>query len=164
MNCCTDVYHVCTNSIIRPYSVLLCSCHRDIDFSRDFPVFISDGIISEQPPKQRKGWYSISVEEEISKYYSWFYKQGNLKDWNPSMNGCHITYIAGNREKRIITSNDMKPFIGQKIQYSWRPVVMTNGETFWMDCWSKDLDTIRELLNLEVPKKFGYHITLGNLK
>lgn len=112
----------------------------------------------------RPGWWCLQVEQDISDYYNHLFRNGNVNGWRLPKNGPHITFIAGEKEARIVSQDDMKPYLDKQIPFCWNPVVMTDGRSFWLNCESSYLDSVRLWLGLEVPKKFGYHITLGNFK
>lgn len=80
------------------------------------------------------------------------------------MNGCHITFIAGNRECRIVSQDEILPYMGKSMWFEFDPIVYTNGETYWIDCQSEQLNQIRRDLQLGPKFRGKYHITLGNFK
>lgn len=109
---------------------------------------------------QKPGWFSLRLDNDFSYYYRWF----TWTKWNLPLNGCHITFIAGDRESRIVTLDEMKPYLEKEIWFEYDPIVYTNGESFWIDCQSEQLDQIRKNLNLGNRFRDKYHITLGNFK
>jgi len=109
---------------------------------------------------QQPGWYSLCLDEDFSLYYR---SQQGVK-WNLPLNGCHITFIAGDREKRVVTSEEMEPYMDETIDFEFDPIVMTNSESFWIECSSARLDSIRKELGLGNSFRGSYHITLGNTK
>lgn len=110
---------------------------------------------------QACGWFCVKVDDEISNYYNSFLKKGK-GGYNPCLNGAHITFIAGDREKRIVSESDMKDYLGMLIPFSYDNVVKTNSQAFWLECTAPLLNNIRSEIGLE--KREQFHITLGNLK
>lgn len=109
---------------------------------------------------QRPGWFSLVLDRDFSEYYRWF----TWTKWNLPMNGCHITFIAGNRENRIVSPDELTEYMNKDIWFEFDPIVYTNGETYWIDCYSETLNKIRNELKLGPRRYDGYHITLGNFK
>ncbi len=124
-------------------------------------VYSSGGIIRIPDLSQKPGWYYVSVDDQISEYYHWFYSRG-LKKWSKSLNGCHMTFIAGERENRIVTQEEILPFLYDQIDFEYENIIYTNGRAFWLNARSPQLNKIREQLNL--PPRNNLHITLGNIK
>lgn len=122
----------------------------------------SDKILVQK--NMKPGWWCLNVSDDISNYYNWMFRNGNINGWRLPKNGCHITFIAGDKERRIINIDDMTPYLGREIVYKWNPQIMTDGRSFWIDCECPELETIRKDLGLVVPRPFTYHITLGNFK
>ena len=119
----------------------------------------SYGTIQPSGKGQKPGWFSLRLDDDFSKYYRWF----SFQKWDLPMNGCHITFISGERESRIVDPKELEGlYMG--IQFFFNPIVMTNGESFWIDCKSPELDRIRSFLGLGESFRGKYHITLGNLK
>jgi hypothetical protein len=118
------------------------------------------GTISGNKPEQHPGWYFVSLDIDFSSYYAWMTRT----KWNIPLNGCHITFISGNREKRIIQKEEMDKYIGTEVGVWYDPIVMTNSESFWIDCLCPHLTEIRNELGLGAPYRSNYHITLGNFK
>lgn len=124
-------------------------------------IYEGYGIILPSSVDQKQGWYYVKVDDSISSYYKWFYSKA-FKQWYPCMNGCHITFIAGEKDDRIIQLEEMKDYIEKEIHFIYDNTIYTNGRAFWINCTSKDLDEIRNKLGLR--KRDNYHITLGNIK
>jgi hypothetical protein len=110
---------------------------------------------------QKPGWFFLRADDEISSYYKWFYSKG-LKSWNSPMNGCHVTFLAGEKDDRVVSAEEMKSFIGQDIVFFYTNQVWTNSRAFWLPVLSPDLDQIRVEIGLQ--PKFLYHMTLGTWK
>ena len=117
------------------------------------------GTISGNGRGQSPGWFSVRLDDDVSLYYRSF----SYRKWNLPMNGCHVTFIAGERESRIITQSELMDST-EDIEIIFDPVVMTNGESFWIDCQAPQLDVIRDDLGIGESFRGKYHITLGNLK
>jgi hypothetical protein len=74
-----------------------------------------------------------------------------------------MTFIAGEKENRIISLDEIGQYMGEEVEFYYEPRVMTEGRSFWIDARCPRLDKIRAELLL--PSKWrGYHVTLGNIK
>jgi len=124
-------------------------------------MFYSFGQIQIPKADEKPGWYSLCADKEIANYYKWFYSKA-FKTWNPPMNGCHVTFIAGEKDDRIITLDEIKPFLGKDIVFHYENEIWTNGRAFWLPVVAPELDFIREQLGLKPRMQF--HVTLGNIK
>ena len=110
---------------------------------------------------QKDGWFCLFLEDDLLKYYNYWFSLGGNKI-NRCLNGCHITFIAGEKENRLIKKEDLSIFDNVQIEYQYSNVLYTNGESFWLNCYSIHLDLIRQYLGLSC--RCSYHITIGNLK
>lgn len=118
------------------------------------------GTICVSSGDQKPGWYYISIDDDFSRYYAWFCRFAG--GWDLPLNGCHMTFIAGEKEGDIIPASQV-PCLGQEVKFFYKPVVMTEGRSFWINVECPTADSIRNELGL--PCKWrGYHVTLGNLK
>ena len=124
-------------------------------------MFQSWGQIAEPEPGQKPGWFHLRADEAIADYYQWLYSRA-FKKWSPCMNGCHVTFIAGEKDDRIVSVDEMKPFMDKDILFTYSPVIYTNGAAFWLPALSYELDVIR--IKLDLRPRLLYHITLGNVK
>lgn len=115
------------------------------------------GKLKPRPLHQRLGWFVVTFEDDLAKYYS---KLSSIP-WHLPMNGVHCTLIAGKHEPRIINDSEILPFINLTVSCCTDGIVWTNTESFWMNVISNDLDLIRKKLELPARK---FHLTLGNLK
>ena len=127
-------------------------------------MYTSTGIVSASGDNQKKGWFFLECDAQLGDYYNWLYDHSGSKKhrWNKGINGVHITFIAGEKDERIIGRNEMKHFMGKELEFSYDNKVWTNTRGFWMPVVCHELDIIRYSLGL-VPR-FLYHVTLGNVK
>ena len=125
-------------------------------------MFVSYGPIAKPSPSQKEGWYYVKADDQIGDYYNWFAKRGLQKGWQPCLNGCHVTFIAGEKDDRIISAAEVQPYLGEEIQFYYTNKIWTNTQAFWLPVLSSQLDEIRVALGLK--PRFLYHVTLGNIK
>lgn len=123
------------------------------------------GIIKQSNTTQKQGWYYLSLDDEISDYYKWFYSRA-FKNWNRCLNGCHVTFISGEKEKYKFNWDwiacYMLNLLEKEIEVCYTDnTIYTNGRAFWINCESVQLNKIRNDLNLNQK---SLHITLGNIK
>jgi len=124
-------------------------------------IYTGYGHIASSSEDQKEGWYYVKVDDTIGEYYKWLYSRA-FKTWYPCMNGCHITFIAGEKDDRIVRREEMNNYFNLNVSFLYSNVIYTNGRAFWIDAKSDDLDRIRETIGLRKREK--YHITLGNIK
>lgn len=117
------------------------------------------GIISTSGKGQKPGWYYLSIDDDFSRYYAWFFRL--CGGWDLPLNGCHMTFIAGEKEETGIIPE--MPYLGEEVQFFFEPQIKTDGRSFWVDSTSPRLDEIRSSMGLPIKWR-GYHVTLGNLK
>lgn len=124
-------------------------------------MYFGWGPIAWSKPPQKSGWFYIQVEEDLANYYK---KLHNIQCYSPR-NGPHITFIAGEKDVKIIdpTNPILEPWLYCPIPFAYDGTVCSDGRSWWIPCTSQPLNVLREKLGLGV-KKFGYHITLGNIK
>lgn len=124
-------------------------------------IYTGYGHIVSSSEDQKEGWYYVKVDDTIGEYYKWLYSR-SFKVWYPCMNGCHITFISGEKDDRIVRREEMNSYLNLNVSFRYSNVIYTNGRAFWIDSKSDDLDKIREKIGLREREK--YHITLGNIK
>lgn len=80
------------------------------------------------------------------------------------MNGCHCTVLAGEKDDRIVTDDEVyqSGMFGRSFDIFYTGQVFTNTRAFWLPALSPGLDEFRASLGL--TPKILYHITLGNVK
>ena len=116
------------------------------------------GTLSLPKPGQKPGWYFVTVPKDVGLYY----KSLSKIHWNECLNGPHISFTSGEKENRIVTNEEIFPFLGNvEFEYDWP--MFTNGRSFWMKVVCPRLDQIRQILGLP-PHPIGFHLTLGNVK
>jgi hypothetical protein len=122
--------------------------------------YSGNGIIKKSSVDQKPNWYYIICDESIANYYKWFFSRG-LNTWYPSMNGVHITIVAGEKEKVPINCELIDRYLNTNVEFNYDNIIYTNGRAFWLNCHSEYIDNIRYKMNL--PKR-NLHLTLGNIK
>lgn len=127
------------------------------------PDIAATGRIAVSSGDQKPGWYYLLIDNDFSLYYRHLCAGVFYPKWNLPLNGCHMTFIAGEKEDRYVDISELGSFLLEDIEFFYQPVVVSNGESFWIDCRCPRLDEIRSSLGL--PSKWnGYHVTLGNFK
>ena len=124
-------------------------------------MFTSTGIIRSAGANQKPGWYFLGCDEEVGKYYHWLYSRAGFH-WKSCMNGVHVSFLAGEKDEKIVSLEEMESYLGKEIEFSYDNIIWTNTRAFWMPVLSSQLDRIRVELGLN--PRFLYHVTLGNVK
>lgn len=120
------------------------------------------GIIRSSGEDQKQGWFYLVMDDSIASYYRWLYSRG-FKKWDSCLNGCHLTFIAGEKESKVISLSEMNKFLGEEVEVYYDSTIFTNTRAFWLEARSDRLDEIRKELGM-AEKYRGYHITLGTNK
>jgi hypothetical protein len=114
-------------------------------------MFSSSGKIKSASSDQKPGWYYVEVDQQISDYYSWFFNRA-FKKWFKPLNGCHITFIAGEKDHRIVSLQEMIPFLDKEVEFQYTGEIWTNGRAFWLPAFSQELNDIRDFFKLKKGK------------
>lgn len=124
----------------------------------------TSGPIRNSGPGQNPGWFYVAIDPQLADYYRWLFRPLKLScpAFYPCLNGPHVTFIAGDREPRLVSTQEMSGFLETEVRVDYDNVMYTNGRAFWLNCRCPALDNIRRQLDL--PPRNGYHITLGNVK
>jgi hypothetical protein len=109
------------------------------------------------------------IDREIARYYQHFipkYVPHNSQAYPP-----HITIMRTGKEKPNFRF--WKVHEGKKVGFNYSPLIYQDGVYFYMDCFSVELENIRQELGLELHQKFHqpppgfrhtFHFTLANTK
>lgn len=124
-------------------------------------MYCTSGQILQKQTSQKEGWFCLEIDNSIGDYYKSLYSKGN-RTWYNCLNGCHVTFIAGEREVRLVKECELTNWYNKDITVWYNNIVYTNGRAFWLSCISSELDQIRVSLGLE--PRILYHVTLGNIK
>jgi hypothetical protein len=124
-------------------------------------MYISYGRINKPQLSQKPGWFYLEADPQIGEYYKWLYSRA-FKVWYPSMNGCHITFIAGEKDDRIVSFDELMSYYSKDIEFKYSNQVYTNTQAFWVAVESEELNEIRKSLGLR--PRLTMHLTLGNIK
>ena len=130
-----------------------------IECTGKLSFFLKDLTTKHKNQSSWKYTAMVLLNDDTSKYYSWFInKRYNLK-LNPPLRGPHFTIINDKMNpddyKKLATEYD-----GKEITFTYDTDVRTNGDYWWLKAWSNDAIFIRNLVGLGDPY-FGYHITIG---
>lgn len=106
-------------------------------------------------------WAVVYLDIELGRYY----RSLCPKAWNlqAPLYPPHVTIVRKDVEK---PTGNWRYKADQKINLAYIPQVKTDGIYFWLDCFSPELEDIREKLGLP-RQRIGYsnfHITIGNTK
>ena len=105
-------------------------------------------------------WYAIAhVDRQLVRYYQWWiWREFRIKitdsAWKP-----HATLIRGEKPRKPLLWNLHE---GHKVQVSYSPKLLTNGNHWWLPACSTDLENIRTELGLRARPYVPFHITIGN--
>ena len=123
-------------------------------------MYSSYGTISVRT-NQKEGWFFLKCDDSIGEYYRWLYSRAGFS-WNSGLNGVHITFIAGEKDSKLITNQDMKDYLGLLVGFQYSGLIYTNGRAFWTPVKCDTLQEIR--FSLGLPLHDRLHLTLGNIK
>ncbi len=126
-------------------------------------MFTGYGKLVSSGKNQKPGWYYLSVDPDIGRYYGKLWSNGN-NCWNPPLNGPHITFIAGEKDEKIITDDQIRDYLGLIVGFRYDPIIKTNSRAFWIDVNIPKLNDIRANLGLKPYYRPTFHLTLGNVK
>lgn len=119
--------------------------------------FTTTGFIARPDPSQKRGWWRVDIDPGIAQFYQYLYQLGGRR-WQPPLNGCHLTFIRGEKETVFVDSiNEGWYHVPIEVEYENR--VLTNGRAYFLLAKSQQLDYLRARLGLTIPT--GYHITLA---
>lgn len=110
---------------------------------------------------------TLEVNQEISDYYRWFippYYRVFKPRWP-----AHITVVRPEIDipPKIRYWGDYE---GEEVEFVYDPYVLNGNGYYWVNCWSKRLETIRSELGLPnmtryIPRPPGhdktFHVTVG---
>lgn len=129
-------------------------------------VWKSSGKIKYDPRVERgtfkENWIILQCDREIIRYYQHiFYKLYWKKLQTPMWKG-HISIVRG---ETPLKPENWKLYNGKEIEfsYSFDGEFKTNGQYFWLSCWSKDFSLIRTSLGLRKDPFVPYHISIGSI-
>jgi hypothetical protein len=110
----------------------------------------------------------VETDPELSRYYfSLLPKYLHIKSqgWKP-----HISLI---RNEIPAYPARIFAYIDQRVSFLYDPYIFNDEQYYWINCYSKELEAIREDVGLPYIGKFwkpplyylrSFHITIGNIK
>lgn len=124
------------------------------------------GVLKQSQWPQKPNWVYLSVDTDVAKYLITLWNKFDQPlGWAFPLNGPHITIIAGEKETTPVNIEPLISLFGKEFNFQFEEnfEVLTNGRAFWIECSVLQGDALRRLVGL-TPKKFKYHLTLGNIK
>lgn len=113
---------------------------------------------------EQSSWKRIAmivVNDDLTKYYSWFIeKRFNLK-LNPPLRGTHVTFINDHSDKVPHFEEVSKIFHRKEIEFWIDPSVRTNGKHWWLPVRCKDAESIRIACGGSPQPEHKFHLTIG---
>jgi hypothetical protein len=103
-------------------------------------------------------WVILECDKAIVDYYSWFLQKKGIT-LESLMWGSHISIIRG---EPILEESKWKYNEGLTINFKYGDLV-TNGNHWWLEAESLELDEMRNHLGLTPHPKSGFHLTLGKI-
>lgn len=107
-----------------------------------------------------KTWVIVECDKSIIEYYSWFLQKKGVKLEFP-MWGSHISVIRG-EIKDINNFPKWNYLNGKNITFNYGDLV-TNGNHWWLEVFSSDLEQFRTYLDLPSHPPSGFHLTIGKI-
>ena len=102
-------------------------------------------------------WAWVACESDVARYYQWLLWRLGVK-LQYSVWKAHITAIRETDD--IVVPESLQ---GLEIAYTYDPEdIYTNGNHWWIEVQSPQLEEIRESLGLPPQPFFSFHLTLGN--
>ncbi len=109
-------------------------------------------------------WLMVDCCEELARYY-----RSLVHSFSPSIflqvpkHDSHITVIAGKYEPNH-DQRYWKRYDGQEINFSYSPIIGSDGTYFWLPVFCPDFEKVRMELGLNPLIPIPWHLTIGNLK
>lgn len=126
-------------------------------------------IIGRGKIRYTKSSVIVDCDPQIQHYY--FSLLPKSLRYSPQKYPAHISVMRGKYE--IPNQKRWAEFHGDTVNYLYSPVIKFGEIYCWIDCYSLDLELLRESLNLYVidrfttppaPFKKTFHMTIGNRK
>jgi hypothetical protein len=123
-------------------------------------IYEADAIKT-APSKLSENWIVLRVCDDLVNYYQyWLNKRGvaiSRSSWKP-----HLSVVRGEKmQKEIFTEWISKN--GNKISFEYEDELLCNKEFIWLNCWSSELNKLREKLGLYRKKNDRFHLTICKL-
>lgn len=110
-----------------------------------------------------ENWIVLQIDRDLARYYQyWLSKHGVQlapSSWKP-----HISVVRGEKMDRRVFSDWMKAN-GNQITFEYHDEPKRNDRGFiWLDCWSKELNDLRQTLGLYLKRNDRFHFTVAKMK
>lgn len=110
---------------------------------------------------------SATADPQIASYY-----RSLIPKWfkcNGTRYAPHITIV---RKEKPLKLESWGKYEGKVIEFEYEPTIYFDETYYWLNCYSKELETIREELGLPIWAKYNcppdlkhcFHMTIGNRK
>lgn len=127
------------------------------------------GLLDFQPQdvtkkhKSQSSWKRVAIIKtncDISSYYAWFLKKRFNLELNRTLRGTHISFINDKMDFQVF-QDATKHFHGKPITFYHELEPQSNGKHWWLNVYSPEAESIREVCGLTRHPYFGFHLTLG---
>ena len=108
-------------------------------------------------------WCLLQIEKDFSAYYRWHHYKNTFINLQTPKWDCHVSLIRKERVYETFKSNYLK-YQHKKVIFEYDNIIHTNGEYYWIKCFSQDFVNLRKDMGLSEYPEFNYHITLGKNK
>lgn len=121
-------------------------------------------VIKTTPAKLSENWIVLQVCHDLVGYYKyWLAKKGIMivpSSWKP-----HISVVRGENMSKQIFADWLKANGGPWIKFDYEDDLKRNDKGFvWIDCWSKELNDLRQALGLYLKRDDRFHLTITKMK
>lgn len=114
--------------------------------------------------KKQSSWKAVAIvkfNDDFCDYYRWFLNKEFGLYLNKPLRGSHIT-IVNDRIMDIGEGYDLMDIDDKEVTVYYDPTnIRSNGEHWWINAESKDIEDIRGAIGLSKTPYFGLHLTIG---
>ena len=110
----------------------------------------------------------VDLDEDFSKYYSWFIQQRYWVKPSLPLHRSHIT-IAGKQFHKGVDWDRAVDYHGQRVKFQYDPYLVEGGFTkgfimFYIKVFSDEIDQIKKDIGvIESDIYRGLHVTIGSI-
>lgn len=120
-------------------------------------------VIKTVPSKLSENWIVARVCNDLVGYYQyWLTKKGIPivpSSWKP-----HISVVKGEKMSKQVFADWTKDK-GEWIRFDYDDELRMNRKGFvWINCWSKQLNELRQSLGLYIKRDDRFHLTVAKMK
>ena len=134
------------------------------------------GVISFNPPNLtnkhilQSNWKIVAIiklDEDITKYYSWFIEKRYGIKLNKPLRETHLTVIndriGDNKSLLCKYVKYRNIYQGKKINVFYNTDIKTDGKHWWLNAKCDTATIIRKKMGLNPSPFYDYHITIGRV-